>query len=118
MSTKDYNQEIATKLWEFRTSLGIPRSQIAKKIGVSHQQFEKYEKGINRISAGTLAEIMQYFNISPEYFFNYENDTDYNEKESRMCIEISRNFLNIKKDEHRKILLLIAKHLANINNST
>ncbi|WP_234835521.1 helix-turn-helix domain-containing protein [Sinorhizobium meliloti] len=38
---------------------GISQQIFAKKVGVSFQQIQKYEKGINRVSAGMLVKICQ-----------------------------------------------------------
>jgi len=37
--------------------LGLTQQQLAEMIGVSYQQAHKYERGINRVSAGRLFEI-------------------------------------------------------------
>jgi transcriptional regulator with XRE-family HTH domain len=38
-------------------------------IGVSHQQVQKYERGIDRVSAGRLFEIGGALNVPLTYFF-------------------------------------------------
>jgi transcriptional regulator with XRE-family HTH domain len=40
-----------------RTALGISQEALGKTLGISFQQVQKYEKGINRISAARLFEI-------------------------------------------------------------
>ncbi|MFX5498345.1 helix-turn-helix transcriptional regulator, partial [Acinetobacter baumannii] len=37
-----------------RLILGMSQSELAKQLGVSFQQVQKYEKGTNRIGAGRL----------------------------------------------------------------
>jgi transcriptional regulator with XRE-family HTH domain len=37
--------------------LGLTQQQLAEMIGVTYQQAHKYERGINRVSAGRLFEI-------------------------------------------------------------
>ncbi len=112
MDIEDFNKMIGEKVWKCRLELGIARTAVAEKIGVSHQQFEKYEKGTNRISVGTLAAIMEYFNVTPEYFFNDIAPADYSETQRRLCREISHNFLKIKNPKHVKLMLTTAKILA------
>ncbi|MDE3760432.1 helix-turn-helix transcriptional regulator [Sinorhizobium meliloti] len=55
---RSINREIGARLWSTRQVLGI-RQQNLKKIRVSFQQIQKYEKGINRLSAGMLVKICQ-----------------------------------------------------------
>jgi transcriptional regulator with XRE-family HTH domain len=42
---------------------------MAEKIGVSFQQLQKYELGINRVSASRLWEIAQVLNVPIGFFF-------------------------------------------------
>jgi hypothetical protein len=43
---------------------------VAEALGVSFQQVQKYEKGINRISAGTLHELWRLFDTPVQFFFD------------------------------------------------
>jgi transcriptional regulator with XRE-family HTH domain len=40
-----------------RTTLGLSLEALGKKLGVSFQQVQKYESGVNRVSAARLFEI-------------------------------------------------------------
>ncbi len=112
MEKDDLNKIIGNKVWRCRIELGISRSDLAKKVGVSHQQFEKYEKGLNRISVGTLATIMEYMAVEADYFFNDETPDPYSAAQRRMCREISNNFMSIKNPKHRKLLMMASKILS------
>ena len=37
-----------------RVELGLSQSQLAKALGITFQQIQKYENGTNRVSAGRL----------------------------------------------------------------
>ena len=50
--------------------LGLTQQQLADLIGVTYQQAHKYERGINRISAGRLYEIAQVLSVPIGYFFD------------------------------------------------
>ena len=95
--TEKIDTLIGKRIHELRISIGLSRQQLAEKIGVTHQQLQKYEKGTNRISAGRLASIAKAFKRPVAYFF--EEIEEYQEAPTihqRMCIEVSRNFLKIK----------------------
>jgi transcriptional regulator with XRE-family HTH domain len=62
-------QHIGHRLQLIRTANELSRSDIAEVLGVSHQQLEKYEKGSNRIAASTLFQLITYFKVAPDYFF-------------------------------------------------
>ncbi len=106
---------IGMKIHELRISMGLSRQQLASKIGVTHQQLQKYEKGTNRISAGRIAAIAKAMNKSVAFFFENLNETE-NDKlptgHQRMCIEVSRNFLRVKNPMHQNAINLLVRTLA------
>lgn len=48
---------IGSNIRRRRLAAGISQEQLSKVVGVSFQQLQKYEKGINRISAVALYQI-------------------------------------------------------------
>ncbi len=48
----------------------MSQKQLAGHLGISFQQVQKYERGINRISAGRLLQIATCFGIPIEFFFD------------------------------------------------
>ncbi|WP_324763934.1 helix-turn-helix transcriptional regulator (plasmid) [Sinorhizobium meliloti] len=62
--TRSIDREIEARLRSTGRVLGV--SQIlAKKVGVTFQQIQKCEKGINRLSAGMLVKVCQSLEVSP-----------------------------------------------------
>lgn len=112
--TEQIDREIGQKINEIRITMGLSRQQLAEKIGVTHQQLQKYEKGINRISAGRLLSLATAVKKPVSYFFEKSNDFEENipTKHQRMCIEVSRNFLRIKNPEHQIAVNTLVKSLA------
>ena len=58
--------------WNFkmlRLQRGITQKQVADAIGVSVQQVQKYESGVNRISSGTLQAIADLLGVNVTSFF-------------------------------------------------
>ena len=47
----------------------MSQSQLADALGITFQQIQKYEKGINRISAGRLFEIANLLGVPITFFF-------------------------------------------------
>lgn len=62
---RSIDREIGARLGSTRQVLGISQQILAKKIGVSFQQIQKYEKGTNRLSAGMLVKICESLEVSP-----------------------------------------------------
>lgn len=108
---------IGAKIQEMRIAMGMSRQQLAEKIGVTHQQLQKYEKGVNRISAGRLVSIAEALNKPISYFFE-DFDAESNNPpcvpshHQRMCIEVARNFLKIKKPLYQDAINVLVRILA------
>jgi transcriptional regulator with XRE-family HTH domain len=49
---------------ELRKSRGISQVRIAEKIGLTFQQIQKYERGVNRISVSTLLRLCSALDVS------------------------------------------------------
>src|SRR5690349_14335703 len=60
---------VAARLRDLRIMLGLTQEQMAKLIGVTYQQAQKYETGANRVSAGRLYRIAQALGVEVDYFF-------------------------------------------------
>ena len=95
--------------------LGLSQQQMAEMIGVTYQQAHKYERGINRISAGRLFEIAQVLGVSVGHFFeglgNGDGGNQLHDRQ-RMCLEVARNFSQIDNKNHQEALSHLARALA------
>lgn len=59
-----------------RQFLGIGQVQLAKVLGISFQQVQKYESGSNRISSSKLYETSRALGIGIGYFFDGYDETE------------------------------------------
>ncbi|MCC8369531.1 MULTISPECIES: helix-turn-helix domain-containing protein [unclassified Rickettsia] len=107
---------IGKKIYSLRLAKGLSRQQLAEVIDVTHQQLQKYEKAINRISVGRLVFIAKALDRNIDYFFDGLDEADnpqpIHTQHQRMCIEVSRNFMKIDSTEQQAINNLV-KCLAN-----
>src|ERR1700709_2305043 len=55
---------VGAKIRIFRAHRGMSQTDLARKIGVTFQQVQKYEKGTNRIGASRLSRIAAVLGIS------------------------------------------------------
>jgi transcriptional regulator with XRE-family HTH domain len=112
--TQDVDRYVGARIRERRIMLGLTQQQLADLIGVTYQQAHKYERGINRVSAGRLFEVAQVLSVSVSYFFDgleQENDRAISPRE-RMCLELARNFAQIPNERHQEALSQLARVLA------
>lgn len=112
---KDIDRFVGLRIRERRIMLGLTQQQMAQRIGVTYQQAHKYERGVNRISAGRLFGIANALGVAVAYFFEGVNDGPEPEltPRQRMCLELARNFMNIGNERHQEALSSLARILAN-----
>lgn len=53
----------------FRLNAKLSQTELADQIGVTFQQVQKYEKGVNRVGAGRLTQIATALNVPITAFF-------------------------------------------------
>ena len=56
---------VGQRILSMRKERGMSQADIAKTIGVSYQQFQKYENGSNRISGARILKIAAAFDCPP-----------------------------------------------------
>jgi transcriptional regulator with XRE-family HTH domain len=114
-----------------RTILGMSQEAIGTAIGVSFQQIQKYERGVNRMGASRLFEFSKLLEIPVSYFFDEyaqaggagdaglgmaESDTPAFEHEnpiaSRETMEMMRAYYQIPSKNVRKRVFDLIKSLA------
>ena len=119
MGRKNSNLEkidkfIGQKIYSLRLAKGLPRQQLSKVIGVTHQQLQKYENGSNRISASKLALIAKALDRRIPYFyegFEAADNIPLETENQRLCIEVARNFKRITNREHQDAINILVKSL-------
>ncbi|MBX4335218.1 helix-turn-helix domain-containing protein [Bartonella raoultii] len=60
---------IGKKIRFRRNMLKMSQKQLGHSLGVSFQQIQKYEKGLNRVSAGQLKTIADILNVPITFFY-------------------------------------------------
>ena len=111
----DVDRFVGNRIRERRVMLGLSQQQMAQMIGVTYQQAHKYERGINRISAGRLFDIARVLRVPVSYLFEgFEGNGSEDDlsMRQRMCLELARNFTQIPNERHREALSQLARVLA------
>lgn len=52
-----------------RWMLGVTQQQLGEKVGIKFQQIQKYETGMNRVSASRLWDIAEALDVAVSFFF-------------------------------------------------
>ncbi len=114
-----------------RTLQGLSQEAIGNAIGVTFQQIQKYERGINRMGASRLHDFARALGVPVSYFFegysadNANAENAYGMAEgtapafqgadpmnNRETIELMRSYFRIKNPTQRKRVLDLVKSMA------
>jgi transcriptional regulator with XRE-family HTH domain len=101
----------------------LSQEDLGKAIGVTFQQVQKYEKGVNRMSAALMVKIAAVLKVDVQYFFDDLPNAAKNSKEIKTpaLVEMSiaahgprliSAFLKLKNDELRGAVADLASALA------
>ncbi|MDF2966050.1 MAG: hypothetical protein K0Q51_1438 [Rickettsiaceae bacterium] len=63
------DEHVSRQLKQRRLLLGISQQEVARALGLSVQQIQKYETGENRLSSSKLYQIAKSLHAPIEYFF-------------------------------------------------
>lgn len=68
---------VGKQLARARMKMGLNQSEVARMLGLTFQQIQKYEKGTNRMSASVLWTLCDAMKLPVNYFFEgLESETD------------------------------------------
>jgi transcriptional regulator with XRE-family HTH domain len=68
--------EVGQRIRIQRLQCGLSQTALAKQIGVTFQQVQKYEKGVNRLGAGRLTKIAKVLGVPVTTFFGTHDPED------------------------------------------
>ena len=110
---------------------GYSQEKLAEEMGITFQQVQKYERGLNRVSAGRLWKLSKILGVSVNFFFDgmealpqpsltgapmgfYEEPTviEDNVLERKDVLELVRYYLQISDPKVAKNILDLVKSLA------
>lgn len=69
-AASDIDRHVAERIREGREAANLTQQMVAAQVGVSFQQFQKYESGANRITAGRLFALGAALGVPITYFFD------------------------------------------------
>ncbi|MBY6047967.1 helix-turn-helix transcriptional regulator [Vannielia litorea] len=112
-----------------RWMVGMTQQQLAEKVGIKFQQIQKYETGMNRVSASRLWDISHALDVPISFFFEGLSEdlpqvakTEVSEGESvpgdilgdREALELVRSYYAIPESQRRRLFDL-ARVLSDVN---
>lgn len=114
-----------------RSLLGLSQEKVAEAIGLTFQQVQKYERGMNRISAGRLFQFSAILDVPVSYFFENFRASPQNKKvlyamadndqqeympadviQSKETLNLIRTYYRIEDEEVRRYIFNFVKNMA------
>ena len=68
-STNSHDIEVGQRIRARRMAKGMSQTELGEMLGVTFQQVQKYEKGINRVGAGRLVRVGEALDVPVSFFF-------------------------------------------------
>ncbi len=124
---------VGARMRERRMLIGMSQEQLGQRIGITFQQIQKYERGINRIGSSRLYDLAQVLEVPVSYFFGElgsegdgrpfdpnrrpgvsgEEPPSLNLPTRREALDLARAYHAIEDPRIRRRLLDMVKSLAN-----
>lgn len=92
---------------------GTTQQQLAEQVGIKFQQIQKYETGMNRVSASRLWDIATVLNVPVSFFFeglDAEAQTDASKTDmpgdiltDKEALELLRSYYAIPENQRRRL---------------
>jgi transcriptional regulator with XRE-family HTH domain len=118
-----------------RMLLGMSQEKLAEKLGLTFQQIQKYEKGINRIGASRLFDLAQVLSVPVQFFYEEvpgngagvatllpqgfaeagPENSIVEFLKSRDGLELNKAFVRIQDVKARRAIVDLVRSLANVD---
>ncbi len=108
-------QRIGARIRELRVQCGISQYELGKRLSISHQQLQKYEQGINRVTASRLYQIASILQQPINSFFEppsahfAESSRSGHIKTDRDLTKLMQLYPRIRSRKFKKLLLTSAQ---------
>lgn len=116
-----------------RMLLSMSQEKLGEKLGLTFQQVQKYEKGINRIGASRLFDLSKVLGVPVQFFYdqapgstpanNQSQPTGFSEESAegyivnflstREGLELNKSFVRITNPKVRRHIVDLVRSLAN-----
>lgn len=98
--------------------IGVTQQQLADRVGIKFQQIQKYETGMNRVSASRLWDIAHALDVPVNFFFEGLHEISTGDVEGdiladKEALQLVRAYYSIPETQRRQIFEL-ARVLSNV----
>jgi transcriptional regulator with XRE-family HTH domain len=113
-----YDVQVGYRIRALRIARRLSQAQLGQALGVSFQQVQKYEKGVNRVSAGRLQRVAELFEVPTASFFDRpqrkapQADRTFEFLGERGAIQLLQAYAGIRSSGVRQGLVRLARQIA------
>ena len=114
--------EVGRRVRSRRLECRLSQTELADGIGVTFQQVQKYEKGVNRIGAGRLQRISEALEVPITFFFDAtphaaergggSSESAFGFMQTSGSVKIVKAFHKIKSRRSRELLVQMVEEFA------
>ncbi|MFA5580889.1 MAG: helix-turn-helix transcriptional regulator [Paracoccaceae bacterium] len=110
--THPVDVHVGKRIRHRRWMVGMTQQQLAEKVGIKFQQIQKYETGMNRVSASRLWDIAEALSVPVAFFFDgIEADADEAVASrdilaDKEALELVRSYYAIPENQRRRLFEL------------
>src|SRR5215510_1335043 len=112
--------DVGRRIRAQRLVCNMSQTELGNRVGITFQQIQKYEKGVNRVGAGRLARIAEVLKVPVSYFF--AGDTNAPESDDNVntglsfletagAVRLARAYSLIEDAHVRRALVELAEEL-------
>jgi transcriptional regulator with XRE-family HTH domain len=104
----------------------LSQTELGNEVGVTFQQVQKYENGVNRVSASRLQQFANVLKVRPDFFFEEASAKAVGNSgsretavidsfiSSRDSIALSKAFINIRDTKIRRSIVALVEQIAEL----
>jgi transcriptional regulator with XRE-family HTH domain len=112
--THPVDKHVGKRVRHRRWMVGMTQQKLADKVGIKFQQIQKYETGMNRVSASRLWDIADALEVPVSFFFeglDVQERTDATNAqrdllEDKEALELIRSYYSIPENQRRRLFEL------------
>lgn len=120
----DMDRHVGQRVKLARALAGVTQEKLGEAVGITFQQVQKYEKGVNRIGAGRLQQIADALGTTIDFFFEGgPGQAKTNEQADQSAtvmsflnmsesVRLMRGFMKIGDAESRRLVVELSERLS------
>lgn len=106
------DSHVGQKIRQRRWMVGMTQQQLAEAVGIKFQQIQKYETGMNRVSASRLWDISRALGVTASFFFeglaegSEETHAEDQVLQQKETLDLLRSYYAIPEGQRKRFLHL------------